>query len=187
MALRTIPEPEVLRQLLRYDPNTGKLFWKERNGNPQFNARYAGKEALISVRHGYRMGEIFNRPVAAHRIAFSIHHGKHPEGEIDHINGNRSDNRISNLRDTTRTVNARNMKKSSANKSGVTGVSFYKPSNKWQARIMDNKKYRHLGYFCNFEDAVIARRKAEVSAGYHPNHGRSEWQPDRPVNAVFGS
>lgn len=172
MTSNNIPEIHVLRQLLRYDPRTGLLFWKERKSCPQFSARYAGKEALTSVRHGYRYGEIFNKPVSAHRVAFTIYYGKHPNGEIDHINGDRSDNRISNLRDVTRTINARNMKKSVANKSGVTGVSFYKASAKWQSRIMANGKYLHLGYFDNFEDAVSARKKAEETFGYHPNHGR---------------
>lgn len=172
MALRTIPEPDVLRQLLRYEPDTGRLFWKERSNNPQFSARHAGKEAIVSVRHGYLCGEIFNIPVSAHRVAFAIYYGKHPDGEVDHINGNRSDNRITNLRAVTRTINARNMKKSSANKSGVTGVSFFKAGRKWQARIMDCGKYRHLGYFQSFDDAVAARKNAEVMIGYHPNHGR---------------
>jgi len=173
MTSDNIPEPHVLRQLLRYDPDTGKFLWKERKQSPQFSARYADKEALTSVRHGYMFGEIFNKPVAAHRVAFTIHHGRHPKGEVDHINGDRSDNRISNLREVTRTVNARNMKKSAANRSGVTGVSFYKASGKWQSRIMSDGKYLHLGYFDKFEDAVCARKVAEREIGYHPNHGRS--------------
>ena len=172
MTSDNIPEPHVLRQLLRYDPLTGKFFWKKRHGRPQFSARYAGKEALTSFRHGYKFGEIFNKPVAAHRVAFTMYHGRHPSGEVDHINGDRSDNRISNLREVTRTANARNMKKSAANRSGVTGVSFYKASGKWQSRIMSDGKYLHLGYFDNFEDAVSARKLAEKKIGYHPNHGR---------------
>lgn len=129
---------------------------------------------MTSVRHGYMCGEIFNKPVSAHRVAFTIYHGKRPDGEVDHINGNRSDNRISNLRDTTRTVNARNMKKSAANQSGVTGVSFYKSSGRWQSRIMADGKYLHLGYFDRFDDAVSARKSAEKKLGYHPNHGRAK-------------
>lgn len=172
MTSDNIPEPKLLRQLLRYEPHTGKLFWLERPERPQFSARYAGKEALTSVRHGYMCGEIFNKPVAAHRVAFAIYYGRWPNGEVDHINGDRSDNRISNLRDVTRKVNSRNMKKSASNRSGVTGVSFYKASKKWQARIMSDGKYLHLGYFDKFKDAVSARKDAELKIGYHPNHGR---------------
>lgn len=172
MASDNIPEPNILRQLLRYNSSTGKFFWRKREGSPQFSARYAGKEALTSLRHGYMFGEIFNKPVAAHRVAFTIYYGRHPSGEVDHINGDRSDNRISNLREVTRTINARNMKKSAANKSGVTGVSFYKATGKWQSRIMSDGKYLHLGYFDRFDDAVSARKAAEQEIGYHPNHGR---------------
>ena len=91
---------------------------------------------------------------------------------LDHINGIITDNRISNLREVNQTQNARNTKLPITNTSGVCGVQFHKHSNKWVAVISENKKVIYLGYFINFEDAVKARKAAEVKYGYHANHGK---------------
>ena len=169
--------PELLRQLMRYEPETGKLFWLMRSGGTRgdnvFNSLYAGKEAFTCrMGHKHLQGRVFNRPFLAHRVAWALHYGAWPNGEIDHINGNPIDNRIENLRDIPKAENQRNMKRSTRNTSGVSGVSWRKTRKKWRARIKVDGKEKSLGHFERFEDAVRARQAALVKCGYHPNHGR---------------
>ena len=94
------------------------------------------------------------------------------DNQVDHINGIRSDNKWSNLRHATQLENTRNRKKSSRNKSGVTGVIWDKSKEKWQARIGVCGKSITLGRFDDFDSAVISRKLAEVKYGFHKNHGR---------------
>lgn len=117
MASKPLPSPEVLRQLLRYEPDTGKLFWLHRAADlfpsksaaKSWNARFAGAEALATDNgQGYLAGRINGRPLKAHRVVWAISYGEWPIGEIDHINGNPGDNRIANLRAVGRTENTRN-------------------------------------------------------------------------------
>ena len=87
-----------------------------------------------------------------------------PDGfEVDHIHGEltRYDNRKENLRIVTKTQNSMNVNIRKNNTSGVTGVSWHKKSNKWRAYITVNSKMKEIGCFCSFDDAVLARRKAE--------------------------
>ena len=97
--------------------------------------------------------------------------GKEPN-IIDHDNGMKSDNRFLNLVNTDLQANAQNTKLPNNNTSGIIGVRWYKRHNKWQASISINKKPVHLGYFANKQDAINARKEAEIAHGYHPNHGR---------------
>jgi hypothetical protein len=161
---------ERLRQLLRHDPESGQLFWLPREGEKQFNGRFAGREALTAIcNSGYRIGLISYQNFKAHRVIWALHYGEWPTGHIDHINGNPSDNRIANLRVVTTQENGRNSKRSVRNKSGITGV--YQFAGKWRAVIF-NQRSIHLGTFATLEEAAAARKAAEVSFGYHPNHGR---------------
>lgn len=89
---------------------------------------------------------------------------------VDHINGDTLDNRKSNLRNVDRSENQRNMSKSRANKSGVTGVFWSNRDKRWVATISTTR----LGSFINFDDAVAARKEAEVAHGFHSNHGRDK-------------
>ncbi len=90
-----------------------------------------------------------------------------PAKDIDHINGIKFDNRLSNLRESTEIENLRNHKiLSDANKSGVCGVIFCKQNKKWQAYIGINNKQKHLGFFTNKVDAVKAREKAEIKYNF---------------------
>ena len=187
MAKRQLPSPEDLRQLLRYEPETGKLFWKERE--PRFcvtsdprgpewvakrwNKRLSGKEALTAKNNGYRVGPILGRMVPAHRVAWALHCGEWPTGQIDHINGIRDDNRIANLRDVSAAENGRNQKAPHDNTSGVIGVGWDQARGKWKASINTRGRTHHLGRFNDFESAVKARTEAERRYGFHPNHGRS--------------
>lgn len=177
---------ELLRQLLRYEPETGKLYWRARTESmfcdkkhtaahnaAKWNARYSGKEAFTAFLDGYKRGAVFTRHYRAHRIIWTMVHGNWPDDEIDHINGNRADNRISNLRSVGRVCNSQNAKRSSANTSGVTGVRWCKNRCKWEVQIMVNGRKVNLGRFVNKADAIAVRKSAERQHGFHANHGRS--------------
>jgi hypothetical protein len=116
--------------------------------------------------NGYLSGRLFNRNVYAHRVAYAIYHGHWPTAQIDHINGNRMDNRIANLRDVSAAENSKNKRMLDSNSSGIVGVSFNQ--GKWVAMLGK----RHIGRFATIEGAAEARRQAEIAAGYHENHGR---------------
>lgn len=175
---------EVARALLRYEPETGKLFWRERDSTwfspsrfssaeaeaRRWNTRWAGKEALASVdTGGYRNGRILGKMRLAHRVVWLIAYGEWPEADIDHINGNRSDNRLSNLRAVPELVNSRNRTKPRNNVSGRVGVYWHKGKQKWAAQIGANMKKENLGDFCTRDEAVAAREAAERRHGYHDN------------------
>jgi hypothetical protein len=170
-----LPTIEELHKLLSYSPDTGALTWRARRDvKASWNTRYAGKPALACIHEdGYRKGRIHRVLFRAHRVAWALHHGSWPELDIDHINGDRSDNRITNLRQVTRSENQRNMRLPSDNKSGVVGVYWSTARKKWVAEIRNAQgRKRHLGVFEDLEDAATARRAAELDEGYHQNHGR---------------
>ena len=178
--MKTI-DPELLRQLLRYDPETGKLFWRPRplemfkaeRDQRRWNSRYAGQEAFASRRAGgYRQGDIFDRTYLTHRIIWAMTHDEWPE-QIDHINGNPADNRLSNLRAVSQSENMRNQRRRTDNASGVTGIHWHKQHSKWHAYIATDNGRVHLGTFETREAAISARQAAERSHGYHQNHGRN--------------
>jgi len=185
MATKPIPAPELMRQLLHYEAETGHLFWKHRDASwfcshrtsaqaqaDAFNRQVAGKRAFYSETHGYLYGCILQKRLPAHRVVWAIHHGKWPNMCVDHINGNKQDNRIENLRDVTVSENSRNQKLGPRNTSGVVGVSWDKNLNKWVVTITAEKRL-WLGSYKEFNQAVSVRKEAESKFNYHPNHGRS--------------
>lgn len=179
----TLPTVDVLRALLIYDAESGEFEWKERPPSlcksagewARWNAIYAGTPALTSQnRHGYRHGHILTKPMLAHRVAWAMYVGEWPSGQIDHINGNRADNRITNLRMTGVVGNARNQKVRSSNSSGCMGVSFHRSTGKWRVRINKDGRRVSGGLYASLEEAIRARRALESEEGYHPNHNRTE-------------
>ena len=190
MAVKALPTPALIRQLMEYSPETGELRWcarteadfaPDRAQSPAeravgWNKRFAGKPALsyLDPVTGYRRGTYKGMGLIAHRVAWAIYHGEWPCGEIDHINGQRADNRIENLRVVNSLENRRNMKRPADNTSGFIGVSFDKRAKKWEAHIgYGGSRKRFLGYFNDKEAAHAARRSAEMEMGFHPNHGRA--------------
>ena len=178
--------PEWLRSILIYNPTTGDLVWKLRNadsfpGKPSYRSAVAGRwnkhRAGMVAGHigktGYRVLCIEKRTCQAHRIAWAVHFGVWPTHQIDHINHDRSDNRLSNLREVTASENSRNRSLPRNNKSGLIGVHFHKPSGLWHARIFHGGQRHHLGAFDSPESAGLARRAESERLGYHPNHGAS--------------
>lgn len=173
---------ETLRELIAYDADTGKLVWLPRDEKhfksardcASWNAKYAGREAFGTMwPNGYKAGHIFSRTYLGHRVAWALANNCWPNHQIDHINGNRSDNRLCNLREATPAENQRNVKQRNDNTSGAKGVDFQKSHGLWRARIVHNKRRIDLGKFNNLDDAISARKAAERQYGYHENHGRA--------------
>jgi hypothetical protein len=161
-----MPTQEELKSLLNYDEKTGVFTWRKSSGPVK-----SGSVAGYVNKKGYVLIGIKGRSYRAHRLAWLYCYGEMPHDDIDHINHDKLDNKISNLRVVSNQENHRNVKMSVANKSGYNGVSFCSNRNKWIARISDGKKYLNLGYFVNKMDAVAARKSKEQELGYHPNHG----------------
>jgi hypothetical protein len=183
---KPLPSPEMLRKLLRYEPDTGKLFWRERTPDmfedgsrpardkcATWNGRYANKQAGTVTNFGYISVSIWKCRIMAHRIAWAMYYGDLPKFNIDHINGNGLDNKISNLRDVDQKENSRNQRARSNNAGNITGVHWDKSRNQWQAYIKVNYKQIHLGRFKSLDAAIAARKDAEVKYNFHQNHGRN--------------
>lgn len=173
---------ETLSELLLCDAESGRLFWKPRTqkyfdtlrGFMPWNGKHAGKEAFTCLNSGgYKQGSIFTIKVTAHRVIWAMAYGYWTD-EIDHINGDKTDNRLANLRSVTRSQNSKNHPLSSSNTSGVTGVYYCGRTGKWRATVFSNGKRYHLGRYSSFDDAVEARKAAELLHDFHPNHGRSK-------------
>ena len=172
--------PKRLRELLNYDEGSGKLFWLPRPldtfaseaAGKQWNVKYAGKEAFTSDNgDGYKNGSISYKVYKAHRVIFAMITGEWPACDIDHINGDRSDNRITNLRKATRMENCHNRKRMVKGKSGIKGVQKTR-YNTWQSGIAINGERIHIGTFACIAKAVKARLDAE--AKYYGNYARSK-------------
>jgi hypothetical protein len=181
------PSKELLRQILDYDPATGKLFWKKRpvemfNAGSKFtsqhnantwNSRYACKEAFASKNgHGYHQGSIFKRKYEAHRVIWAWMTGEWPP-TVDHENGDIENNRWRNLKAKSRSGNQRNLGLRKNNTTGVNGV-VKTPRGRWRAMLMVDRKCKTLGYFDTKEEAAVCRLVANEKFGFHKNHGERE-------------
>ena len=155
--------PEIVRRFLNYDPITGILSWRIK-----YYRAAPGDSTGCASPDGYLRTMLLGKLYLVHRLAWFYVHGVWPKDQIDHINRQRDDNRLCNLREVTDQGNRRNMSTSVANSSGYTGVSWFKRDSKWQVSIMHNYKKIHLGYFTNIEDAVAARKAGELKYwGHH--------------------
>lgn len=152
--------------LLAYDAESGEISWKVARGRCA-----AGTVAGCDSQRGYRIIRVLGSMIYAHRVAFLLMTGRMPD-QVDHINGIRDDNRWSNLREVTLAENRKNQKTPVTNTSGRIGVVWLEDKRRWRATIKAGNKTTYLGNFHDFADADAARAAAEVSFGFHPNHGR---------------
>ncbi|WP_346827240.1 HNH endonuclease [Serratia inhibens] len=173
-----LPSQKYLAERLIYHPSSGEFFWKEIavcNGNDAaWNAKYAGKIAgLVCQRYGYRRMCIDGTHYRANRIAWRISTGYDP-GElcIDHIDGDKANDAIANLRLVTHSENMRNRGSQSNNASGMKGIYWHRRDKKWIARVCVNRKYQNLGRFKTAGEAFAAYKNGVKKIhGEYANHG----------------
>lgn len=173
--------PSMVRELFEYDAAAGRLRWRLREvtdrytkvWNKNFAGRIAGNER--ADRGGRRVRTVTVRKLAVyeHRLVWAYVTGTWPRFSIDHIDGDATNNCISNLRDVPHKDNCRNRGIPRHNKSGHVGVFWDKRTSKWVAGIRADNKAVHLGSFATLEEAVAVRKQAEREAGFHQNHGRN--------------
>ena len=163
-----------LCMLLSYDPESGTITWKARLPEQfsdslysaerkcsQWNTRYAGKKAgSFDESTGYLVIRLGGKSFKSHRVAWCLFYGEDVDGVIDHVDGDKLNNKIKNLRSTSLNGNARN---TTRRRSGEAGVVWYEKNKKWRAQIWSNGKNICLGYFDNKEDAFEARKQGEIN------------------------
>lgn len=175
MTDNNLPSVEYLHKRLLCDAKSGKLFWRDCDDMPmRWRKRWAGAEALRSINgHGYLHGRINFQKLYTHRVVWAMANGEWPVNQIDHINGIRTDNRISNLRSVSNQENSKNQKLRSDNTSGVCGVWMLPKSGKWAASMRINGRAHHIGTYYTLEDAFAARSAASQAHGFSDRHGTS--------------
>lgn len=146
-----------LRAALAYNQETGEFRWKVRRSA---NAK-AGSVAGSTDSSGHRQIKFETKTYLAHRLAWVMTHGRWPEMEIDHVNRDRTDNRLINLRECSHAENSKNRNIYASNTSGTTGVHWDRNAKRWIAYIGGGREKRHLGCFSSIEAAAAARSAAE--------------------------
>ena len=144
-----------IKNCVKYDPSSGQIF--RISTGKQIGSKTKGK--YISV-------HINGKPIRGHIVAWAITHGEIPKSVIDHINGDKADNRICNLRSVTQGENLKNKSKYKNNKTGVSGVYFEKRNGKYRARLGHGKNVIHIGRFTELSEAKTAIELARKKHGY---------------------
>lgn len=146
-----------LRAAHKYEPGTGIFYRLQKRGGHDAG----GVSGTVNKFSGYRLIQFEGKQHYAHRLAFLYMMGRWPL-QVDHINGQRDDNRWDNLRECTNSENAQNSYGRSHNKSGVTGVHYDTHSGRWRAAIRAGGKEHKLGRFKTLEEAAAARAEAKL-------------------------
>jgi hypothetical protein len=159
------PTQAKLQQAFNYDPDTGVLSYKYETLRSR-----AGEIAGFSHQGGYLAISLDNKQYLLHRIIFMYVAGYMPE-MVDHINHKRDDNRWVNLRDVSALDNTKNTSISQNSTTKINGVSFIKSTGRYRAYINRDYKQIHIGIYATQEEAIEARRLADIEHNYHENHG----------------
>lgn len=146
---------QTLKQILEYNPQTGIFRWVISPSRVVAKGSIAGS---VNSR-GYLQLQFLGKKYTLHKLAWWFSHGEFTKSRIDHINGDKTDNRICNLRLCNNSENMLNTGLQSNNQSGVKGVCWDKQHKTWCAYAFKNRKKIHLGRFENFDDAVKARKE----------------------------
>ena len=160
---------ERVKELFSYNETTG-YFTRLTSVKGRYSS--AGSIAGCIEQNGYRSISIDNKRIKAHKLVFLYTQGVIP-AMVDHIDGNKDNNSLSNLRIVTADQNQKNRKLGCNNISGISGVRWLSKSRKWQADIRVNNQFIYLGRWENKEAAIQARKEAELKYGFHENHGRT--------------
>ena len=150
-----------INDVFYYD--NGKLFRKKNQ-----------KEAGYVSHYGYRIASFKNKRYPVHRLIWKLLKEDWPKNQIDHINQNRLDNRIENLREVSNQENNKNSTLRKTNKSGFNGISWCKDTKSWRASITVNGKNINLGRYKYLDDAIIIRKEANIYHGFSENHGKTK-------------
>lgn len=171
---------EYLKECLDYNPDTGTFIWKQRplhhfkciKSQNRNNRIFSEVVAGNACERGYLRITINGKRYMAHHLAWMLAYGGFPANQIDHIDGDPSNNKISNLRDVKATENQRNKRVPINNTSGCIGVSWDKSRSKWMAKIKIDSGSKTIGRFKDKFEAICARKSAEIKYCFHENHGR---------------
>lgn len=179
-----LPPRERLLELLSYDRETGILTWRQRNPSSfngdapsrslqavRWNSLYGGK-----IAGGGRNGEYLRLTIdglhhLAHRVIWKMETGDDPI-QIDHVDGDKTNNRFLNFRNVMHAVNMRNKSLYANSKSGFPGVEYHERDKVWRVKIGVDGAQIQLGSFQTKEEAIACRIGAQKVADYHDNHGR---------------
>ena len=162
--VKATPSRDKLNEIFAY--SEGQLLCKVRRGPLKI-----GDVAGSVDKKGYVRVGVEGESYYAHRLIYKLVHGEDAE-QVDHINGVKTDNRISNLRSVSNRENGRNRKVSSNNSSGCPGVSWNCKGRLWEVRINADGRRIFLGGYSDIDLAIAVRKAAEVQYGYHENHGK---------------
>ena len=158
---------QQLKEIIHYDKVTGLFTWLAYS-----NGRRKDLTAGSKNKNGYMVISIDNQRYYAHRLAMVYVNGSCGE-EVDHIDGDTSNNAFDNLRDVNSKENSKNCSKPKSNKSGVIGVSFDSVNRKWRSAIKVNCKQISRGRFIFFDAAVRTSKQADQKYGFQTKQGRS--------------
>jgi hypothetical protein len=139
-----------------FEYRDGELYWKMATTNRHKANRMAGH----LHKSGYKYTGIFGKRYSNHRLIWLMHYGYLPK-EIDHIDQNKANNRIKNLRESNRVLNMQNVAMRSNNGSGIPNVGWHKANKKWEVRMNVNKQSKHFGYFDDLELAQLVAIEAK--------------------------
>lgn len=167
----TLSHSEALSRFF-YDAVKGVLVWVRPTSRRVKPGDLAGRILNCGSGKRYIFVRIHGETFAAHRLILFMETGVWPPQEVDHINGDGLDNRLVNLRLATRVQNCRNRRLPSNNTSGHIGVSWHTSKQRWRVQIKNGHRHHiHVGEFKTIEEAIVARKQAEICIGYHINHG----------------